>query len=132
MGGANTNPQQQGQYETAQMMKRMEPMNAPEMPYYGDAKPMAVPSNGKEPLRNMEYIKQEQALKESVKNLPEYTAVTPAPHPAATPVANEGRYMNSATADYPDVRGENPNKFGRDSKKRTLESEEEIHRGLGK
>ena len=51
-----------------------------EMPYYGDKYPMAVPSNGKEPLRNMEYIKQEQARREAVKNIPEYTAVTSAPN----------------------------------------------------
>lgn len=50
-----------------------------EMPYYGDKYPMAVPSNRKEPLRNMEYIKQEQARREAVKNIPEYTAVTSAP-----------------------------------------------------
>jgi hypothetical protein len=115
MGGANTNPQQQGQYETSQMMKRIEPINTPEMPYYGDAKPMAIPSNGKEPIRNMEYIKQEKALRESVRNLPEYTAVTPPPKPAATPIANEGPYMNSATADYPDVRGNTQNSQNRDT-----------------
>jgi hypothetical protein len=86
-----------------------------DLPYYGDKYPMAVPSNGEEPLRNMEYIRQEEALKKSVKDLPEYTSVAPAPLPAAKPIANEGRYMNSATADYPDVRGNTQNSQGRDT-----------------
>lgn len=32
-----------------------------DMPYYGDASPMVVPSNYKEPLRNMESVKKESA-----------------------------------------------------------------------
>ena len=32
-----------------------------DIPYYGDKYPMVVPSNYKEPLRNMEYIKKEQS-----------------------------------------------------------------------
>jgi hypothetical protein len=123
MGGSPTLQQA----ETMQPMMRkeiMEEVKLPDgstyigggdLPYYGDKYPMAVPSNGKEPLRNMEYIKQEKAIKESVKNLPEYMAVTPPPKPAGKSIANEGPFLNSPTADYPDVRGNTQNSQGRDT-----------------
>ena len=70
MGGSPT--QTEPRYETATMMRNdiMQKITNPDgsveirggdLPYAGDKYPMVVPSNYKEPLRNMEYIKKEQA-----------------------------------------------------------------------
>jgi hypothetical protein len=54
MGGSPTQKQPAMMNQMLTKEKVFEPL-----PYYGDSKPMAVPSNYQEPLRNMEYIKKE-------------------------------------------------------------------------
>jgi hypothetical protein len=66
MGGANTQQPQMSQMMTKETMQEFtnpdgsKTIYGGDMPYYGDAKPMVVPSNNKEPLRNVEYLQPTQ------------------------------------------------------------------------
>lgn len=73
------------------------------MPYYGDTKPMVVPSNYKEPLRNMAYVEKEKS--------------TPLTKKEISDRQSEGKQLEKLSINFAnnDVGSASPNATGRDT-----------------
>lgn len=108
MGGSNAgynaiaNSPAVDKMSTEQSMMKKDIMQS-EMPYYGDTKPMVVPSNNKEPLRNMAYVDKEKS--------------TPLTEKEIADRQSEGKQLEELSIDFAnnDAGSASPNSTGRDT-----------------